>query len=201
MLVILLKRYGFSGIIRLTFYLLLTKIKFPKARLIRLPIDIRNRKLIELGEGLTTGKNCRIEAYNLDNSSTPKIIFGRNIQLNDNVHIVGSNLVTLGDNVLIAGNVFISDTSHGNYDNQFSSLPEEIPISRRKVTNPVIIGKNVWIGENVVILPGVQIGDGSIIGAGSIVTKNIDNNCIVAGNPARVIKKFNSTTNLWEKTY
>jgi len=58
-----------------------------------------------------------------------------------------------------------------------------------KVDSPIIIGNNVWIGANVTILKGVKVGDNSIIGAGSVVVKNIPKNCIVAGNPAKIIKE------------
>ena len=53
---------------------------------------------------------------------------------------------------------------------------------------PVVIGNDVWIGDRVVILPGVHIGSGSIIGAGAVVTKDIPDNAIAAGVPARVIR-------------
>lgn len=59
----------------------------------------------------------------------------------------------------------------------------------RKMKGDVIIGDNCFIGNYAVILPGVTIGNECIIGAGSIVTKDIPNNCIAAGNPARVIKE------------
>ena len=54
----------------------------------------------------------------------------------------------------------------------------------------IVINKNVWIGTNVVILPGVKIGKNSIIAAGSIVTKSFDDNSLIAGNPAKLIKKL-----------
>lgn len=54
--------------------------------------------------------------------------------------------------------------------------------------SPVRIGNNVWIGVRVIILKGINIGDNSIIGAGSVVTKNVPNNSIVVGNPAKVIR-------------
>ena len=53
---------------------------------------------------------------------------------------------------------------------------------------PVEIGDNVWIGARVIILPGVHIGSGAVIGAGSIVTKDIPQNVVVVGNPAKIIK-------------
>jgi lipopolysaccharide O-acetyltransferase len=66
-------------------------------------------------------------------------------------------------------------------------------------SSPVIIEENVWIGEYVSILPGVTIGRGSIIGSMSVVNKNIPAFCIAVGAPAKVIKRYNFTTNKWEK--
>lgn len=66
-------------------------------------------------------------------------------------------------------------------------------------SNAAIIGNNVVIGPNVNIVENVKIGDNVIIGAGSVVTKDIPSNCMVVGNPAKVIKKLNLTTMLWEK--
>jgi len=66
-------------------------------------------------------------------------------------------------------------------------------------SKPVKICENVWLGENAIILPGIEIGKNSVIGAGSVVTKNVPENCIVAGNPARIIKKYNFDNKKWEK--
>ena len=55
---------------------------------------------------------------------------------------------------------------------------------------PIVIGENVWIGSNSTILPGVTIGKGSIIAAGAVVTKDVDENVVVGGVPAKFIKKI-----------
>jgi acetyltransferase-like isoleucine patch superfamily enzyme len=60
-------------------------------------------------------------------------------------------------------------------------------------TKPVIIGDNVWIGHDVIILKGVHIGNNSIIAAGSIVTRDVPENAIVAGNPAKPVKNISGT--------
>lgn len=76
----------------------------------------------------------------------------------------------------------------------------ELPYSAQELKcGKVEIGKNVWIGQNVCILPNVSIGDNSIIGAGSIVTKNVPQYTIVAGNPAKIIKKYDFDTHQWKK--
>jgi maltose O-acetyltransferase len=63
----------------------------------------------------------------------------------------------------------------------------------------VIIENGVWIGANSTILPGVKIGKKAVIGAGSVVTKNIPPYCIAVGNPCRVVKKWNSKTQIFDK--
>ena len=122
------------------------------------------------------------------------------MQINDFVHINAVDCVKIGNNVLIASKVFITDLAHGSYrgdDND--SSPEEIVINRKLSSKSVEIGDNVWIGELVSILPGVQIGKNCIIGANSVVTKSIPDNCIAVGNPAKIIKKYNFETKHWEK--
>lgn len=115
----------------------------------------------------------------------PQLVIEDKVCLNKNVHIGCINHITIGYGTLIGSNVLITDHSHGN--NEYQLLPSDRPLYSK---GPVVIGKNVWIGENVCILPDVTIGDNCIIGAGSIVTRSIPNNCIAAGNPARIIKSF-----------
>jgi len=67
------------------------------------------------------------------------------------------------------------------------------------VTKQISIADDVWIGANCVVTAGVTIGKHAVIGAGSVVTKDIPPFSVAVGNPARVIKKYNSETNSWEK--
>ena len=190
-----LKRYGVYGSIRLFVQLLITRLYFYPARLVRFPIYIRGRSAIQWGKGLTTGVGVRLDALG---SAKSQIVFGDRVQLNDYVHIGAIDKILIGDDVLIASRVFISDHNHGCYSGEgFHSIPEELPVNRVLFTKPVRIGNRVWIGENVNILPGVSIGDGAIIGAGSVVTTNVDADTIVAGNPARVIKVFDRDLQRW----
>lgn len=193
----MLKRYGLIGFLQLCISFVYTKFFFSKARLIRLPFDIRNREFIKLGTNLTTGKGCRIEAYPVNGASKVIIAFGNDIEINDYVHIAGGSNVTIGDNVLIASRVFISDINHGKYKGNNQDSPLSKPGDRILTTKDVIIKENVWIGEGVCVLAGVTIGKGSIIGALSVITKDIPDYSIAVGSPAKVVKQYDFEKKEW----
>ena len=89
--------------------------------------------------------------------------------------------ISIGHGTYIAPNVGLITANHdiSNLDNHLSP-------------KPITIGEKCWIGMNSVILPGVTLGDNTIVGAGSVVTKSYpDGNCVIAGNPARIIKFIN----------
>lgn len=192
------KRYGFFGSIKLGVSLVFTKIFYPKARLIRLPFDIRNKRFIKIGNQFTSGFGCRIEAFPESEERVSCIVIGDNVQINDYVHIGAVKSIRIGNNVLMASKIYITDHNHGSYTESNSDHPMSNPIDRKSIGYEVVIEDNVWLGESVCVLPGVTIGEGSIIGALSVVSKSIPPYSIAVGSPAKVIKKFNSDTNKWE---
>lgn len=191
------KRYGFLGFVKLFISLIYTKLLFSESRLIRLPFDIRNRSKINLGKGLTTGFGCRLEAHPMDERLTECVTFGKNVEINDYVHIAAGENISIGNDVLIASRVFISDLNHGSYKGNLQDSPLTTPNSRKLSTSPVLIKDNVWIGEGVCVMAGVTIGYGSIIGAMSVVTKDIPDYCIAVGIPAKVVKIYDFDLNQW----
>lgn len=189
--------YPFTETIKIAYWLMRTKFICRKARLIRFPFDIRGRKYIDLGENLTTGKGCRIEAFSHDKNIV--MHFGYNVQINDYVHICAMQNVSIGNDVLMASHIYISDNSHGSYKGTFNdSSPDTPPAKREYAKAAVVIEDNVWIGEHVVVLPGVTIGRGSVIGSNSVVSKIIPPYSIAVGQPAEVIKRYNFETKCWE---
>jgi acetyltransferase-like isoleucine patch superfamily enzyme len=194
-----MKQYSLSRILFLIYCKIRTVFVFKNARLIRFPFDIRGKRHMSVSKGLTTGVGCRIETYSM--SIDKKVLFiGDNFQMNDFVHITASMSVRIGNNVLLASKIYISDTSHGSYSgDDYDSDPRSAPNKRPLYSKPVIIEDNVWLGEFVSVLPGVTIGEGTIVGANSVVSKSLPANVIAVGSPAKPIKRFNFETKKWEK--
>ncbi len=190
---------SFSELLYLSYCKFRTFFCVPSARLIRFPVDIRGKSAIDFGKRLTTGYHCRLETYPFE-AGKKVLIFGNDVQINDFVHIAAAEHVEIGNNVLIAGKVFISDICHGNYsDSEKISDPHVHPKDRLLSAKPVVIHDDVWIGELVSILPGVEIGKGCIIGANSVVTKSIPEYCMAAGNPAKIIKAYDEVSKTWKR--
>ena len=146
-------------------------------------------------DNIIVGNNCRINGVLLS-VGDGKIIIGDNFYLGAGSHIGSAKDIRIGDNVIISNHVKIYD------NNNHPTLPKLREEMSKNYNNrnlwswqmaekaPVIIEDNVWIGEYAAILKGVKIGKGSIIGMHAVVTKNVPELSVVAGNPAKVVKKL-----------
>lgn len=155
---------------------------------------------ITIGKRFHAGPYLRLEAVDrfAGKAFNPRIVIKDNVALNDFVHIGATNYVEIGNDVLMASKIFISDHNHGFYAGEGQSDPETPPGQRPlDGENRVIIEDNVWIGEFVSILPGVTIGRGSIVGANSVVSRDIPPHSIAVGSPARVVKRYDPETKRW----
>lgn len=159
-----------------------------KNSFIEWPFKLHGEKYIRIGNNFRSFSGLRLEAYDshLNNYYKPRIHIGDNVSINYDCHIGCINHVFIGNNVLMASKIFITDHYHGNISADALDTP---PSFRQLVSKgPIIIEDNVWIGEGVAIMPGVTVGRNSIIGANSVVTKSIAANSVVGGIPAKVIK-------------
>lgn len=109
-----------------------------------------------------------------------KLSIGDHTYINRSASIDCTQEITIGDYCAISDNVQILDSDFHpiTYNGKTSMM-----------SKPIHIGNHVWIGRGVIILKGVTIGDGAIVGAGSVVTRDVPPRCLVAGNPAKVIKE------------
>lgn len=110
------------------------------------------------------------------------ISVGDNFLANYNVTILDRGPVTIGDNVLLGPGTVITAVGH-----PISAAGRRKHLSYMK---PVTIGNDVWMGANVTVLPGVTIGNNVVIAAGAVVDKDVPDNCIVGGVPAKLIRKI-----------
>ncbi len=143
------------------------------------PLDFKSQQAI-LKENLgSIGEKVWIaKTFNCDNGKN--IHIGNNFTGNYNLTMLDIREIIIGNNVMIGPNTLISTVGH----------PLN-PMGRRQhlaFAKPVTIGNDVWIGGNVTILPGVTIGNNVIVAAGAVVTKDVPDNTLVGGVPARKIK-------------
>ncbi|MDB5540410.1 MAG: sugar O-acetyltransferase [Devosia sp.] len=107
------------------------------------------------------------------------ISIGSNVFINQGCHFMDMGGISIGDDVMIGPKVNLVSAGH-----------PVLPSERRNgiVAKPIVIGRNVWIGAAATILPGVTIGENAVVAAGALVSRNIPENTMAAGVPARVLK-------------
>lgn len=154
--------------------------------------DIKGPQFITLGDGVVARKCLKLhtwESYRGKKTSyTPNLVIEDDTSFGDNCYITCANTIIIGKNVLIGDNVFITDNFHGKSSKSDCNLP---PVEREIWSKgPVVVEDNVWIGRNVSIMPNVTIGRGAVIGANAVVTKDIPEFSVVAGSPAKIIRKI-----------
>lgn len=110
------------------------------------------------------------------------IEIGNNFFANYGLTILDVNKVLIGNNVMMGPHVSIYTATHPLHPKSRNSGYES--------AETIVIEDNVWVGGNAVILPGITIGKNAVIAAGSVVTKDVEENCIVGGNPAKVLRKI-----------
>ena len=132
------------------------------------------------------GTKSVIESYCCINNAVGDVVIGDHTRIGIHNTIIGP--VTIGNHVNLAQGITVTALNHNFIDTTLRI--DEQGIS----TNPVVIGDDVWIGANAVILPGVTIGRHVVIAAGAVVTKDVPDNCVVGGIPAKVLKDLHLQT-------
>ena len=105
---------------------------------------------------------------------------GKNVFINMGCKFQDQGGIFIGDGALIGHNVVLATLNHAKSPKDRASM----------IPAPVHIGRNVWIGSNATVLPGVTIGDGAIVAAGAVVDKDVPENTIVGGVPAKIIRRL-----------
>lgn len=139
---------------------------------------------LEIGNNVNIGSFSQIIISTSFNNLGEFIKIGENVGMGEFSYIGGGGGTSIGDDTII-GQYFSTHPENHNFSNN-DLLIREQGVSRKGIG----IGKNCWIGAKVTILDGVVIGNGCVVAAGSVVTKSFDDNLIIGGIPAKVIKKI-----------
>ncbi|NFR88446.1 methyltransferase domain-containing protein, partial [Clostridium botulinum] len=156
--------------------------------------DIRGVNKINFGEGVVIQEDCWLNIA-LDNEQKEIMLdikCGTNIGRRSVISV--SNKIVIGEKVLIAPNVYITDHGHEFNDINIPIMDQGI----NTISNRVKIGDGTWIGINSSIIGNVSIGKNCVIGANSFVNTNIPDYSVAVGSPAKIIKMFNFISNKWE---
>lgn len=159
--------------------------------------DIIGGQFFEIGKNTYIGKNSTLHAYckYKEKIYHPHIFIGDNVYIGNFFTVGCCYKISIGSNSSIASFVTIFDFNHGlEIKNDGSNFCDN-----NLVYDSVSIGENCWIGEKATILKGVVIGNHVIIGANSVVTHSIPSFSMAAGNPAKIIKTYDSETGKWIK--
>lgn len=151
---------------------------------------------IFIGNNVRFGNDLRLSLYSSNSFQKPKIVIKDNVYAGNHISLLTASDIIIEEDVLMASYINILGENH-SMDPMSSLTYGKQPLT----TAPITIKNGAWIGQNVSILcgtNGITIGEKCIIGAGSVVTKSIPDFSIAVGNPAKVIKKFNFTSQSWE---
>lgn len=147
---------------------------------ISFPVRIEGERTISVGRQTVIGEGCWLQTHN-----------GGVIEIGDDCHFSGYTVISAGQSIVIESHVIFARNVHILDHNHRIDL-DDVPIRFQGETGaePVRIGEGSWIGANVVIFPGVTVGRGAVIGANSIVREDVRDRVVVAGAPAREIRKL-----------
>ena len=163
--------------------------KFSLPSYIGEPIFLFGIKNIFIDKNVRIYPHIRLEAH-----GQGKIIICEDVSIGQNVHITSAADLIIGKSSTILANVFIT-----NLDHDFRDLGVHI-LKQKHIIKETIIGENCFIGIGAAIQAGTILGKQCIVGANSVVRGHYPDYCVIVGTPAKVVKRYNESTKLWEKT-
>ncbi len=149
----------------------------------RVRLDVLPFQPFSLGAGST------VEDFSVINNGVGPVRIGDHSRVGIGNVLIGP--VTIGNQVILAQNVVISGLNHG-YEDVTRPIRQQ-PVSTREI----VVEDECWIGANAVLTAGVRIGRHSVVAAGSVVTKDVPPYCVVGGNPARLLKRYDAERRGW----
>lgn len=160
------------------------------------PLKLYNERNVIIGERVRIKSGYRIECYETfyNQSLAPKFIIEDGVIIGYGLTAFVASDLIIGKDTIFAGNVTLITENHG------MDPESKIPFHAQPLTvGPIHIGEGCWLGQNVSVLPNVRIGNKCIIATNAVVTSDVPDNCIVAGCPARIIKRYKFNKHSWDR--
>lgn len=173
---------------------------FGKNSIIKPFLNSSHEEYISIGDFVNIGSFCRITVSTefggskVKSTNKIRLKIGNHVDVGNNSFITANNDIEIGNHVIMSAYVTISDHDHGFLDIK-KNLHEQ-PLTEG---GHVKIGNNVFLGVKSSILKNVSIGEHSVVAANAVITKNVPTYCVVAGNPAHIIKKYDPKLKKWIK--
>ena len=153
------------------------------------PLSIIGLKKLSIGKRVRIYPNLRLEIH----GQKSEVIIDDNVAIAQNVHITTGSILKIGKGTTILANTFITDIDH---DYQQINVPI---LEQKNIIRKTSIGENCFIGIGAAIQAGTILGKQCIVGTNSVVRGEFPDYCVIAGNPAKIIKQYNFGTKKWEK--
>lgn len=154
------------------------------------PYRVDGAEGVSLGEGSVFQRGGWLYCVG-DGAAPPSLRIGKGCVFGYNNHIAAASSVRIGDHVLTANNVYISDNLH-----EYRDITRPVMHQPVVVKGKVDIGDGCWLGENVAVI-GASVGRNCVIGANAVVTRDIPDYSVAVGIPARVIRRYDATSRQW----
>ncbi len=173
---------------------------------LQLPCELRHPERIHLGRDVKIGPNSVLKLItvyprawmrhpdgdHVEQTFDPQLHIGDRVTASSALHLIVYDHVSIEDDVLLAGNVYISDGSHaivrGDRPYKYQGIERVAPVR---------VGRGAWLGQNVVVLPGVTIGAYAVVGANAVVTRDVPAGSVAVGTPARVVRRWDAESETW----
>lgn len=153
------------------------------------PTVLHNPRRIFIGNRVRIFPHVRMEVHGKE----ARIVIEDNVGIAQNVHITSGETLIIGEGTTILANVFITDIDH-----DYTQI--DVPIlDQRTTVRTTTIGKNCFIGIGAAIQAGTILGNQCIVGTNSVVRGEFPDYCVIVGSPARVVKRYNAESKVWER--
>ena len=159
-------------------------------------VAVYGERYIRIGADVVVGPYCSLSAGVMPGhvpDHDPVVTIGDRVLIGRGSGVVGHRSITIGDGVFTGHHVYITDANHG-YEDVHETIGRQFAPPR-----PVVVGAGSWLGHGSIVLPGAAVGEHVAVGAGSVVTGEVPSYSVAVGNPARVIRRYDTERAEWVK--